>query len=81
MADKGTTIQAKMDQLAKTSVKEQEAKAKAEAKAKKEAEAKEEQKQSTSNTKWVVIITLLAVAGLAYFLYKKGFIKTNFSKK
>ena len=41
----------------------------------------QEQKQSTSNTKWVVIITLLAVAGLAYFLYKKGFIKTNFSKK
>lgn len=75
MADKGTTIHAKMDQLAKTSVKEQEAKAK------KEAEAKEEQEQSTSNTKGVVIITLLAVAGLAYFLYKKGFIKTNFSKK
>ncbi len=41
----------------------------------------EQQKQSTSNTKLIVIITLLAVAGLAYFLYKKGFIKTNFSKK
>lgn len=79
MADKGTTIQAKMDQLAKTSVKEQEAKEKAKKEA--EEEAEKEQKQSTSNTKGVVIITLLAVAGLAYFLYKKGFIKTNFSKK
>ena len=68
-----------MDQLAKTSVKEQEAKEKAKKEA--EEEAEKEQKQSTSNTKGVVIITLLAVAGLAYFLYKKGFIKTNFSKK
>ncbi len=79
MADKGTTIQTTMNQLAKTSVKKQEASDKAEAKA--QAEKEQEQKQSTSNTKWVVIITLLAVAGLAYFLYKKGFIKTNFSKK
>ncbi len=77
MADKGTTIQTTMNQLAKTSVKKQEASDKAEAKA----QAEKEQEQSTSNTKWVVIITLLAVAGLTYFLYKKGFIKTNFSKK